>query len=233
MKQYLIIFNMAALSLSIDALRPLNRWDNNFIKPGAVGSVGGVNLTPRLKGSGPGAIRWDQTYYGNKACRYGSNVSDGMRRSFVSGGGPAKLVDSNWGGRRSFKIRHGWIMQDRVGNDTMVQPQLGETPQYSWRNKIGALYRARTTGDLFPIPAGGILEPAKNNLFRGGQFPRVTDVIGGDVIPESALESNVNAGPPTINPNYHPQFSSFTATGNPSDRNIILNKGATPGRMKR
>lgn len=31
---------MAALSLSSDAIRPMNRWNHDRIQPGAVGSVG-------------------------------------------------------------------------------------------------------------------------------------------------------------------------------------------------
>ena len=50
---------MSALSLSIDAIKPLNRWDYDSIRPGKVGSVGDVLITERLKASRPGDFIMD------------------------------------------------------------------------------------------------------------------------------------------------------------------------------
>lgn len=88
---------MAALSLSIDAIRPLNRWDNCRIQPGAVGPVGDVNLSPRYRQTGTNAaLRYDPYFSGKNSIFLGSNVSDGQKKSYDSGGGPAKTIDSNW-----------------------------------------------------------------------------------------------------------------------------------------
>jgi len=227
----------AALSLSIDAIRPLNRWDYDSIRPGSVGSVGDCLITERLKSSLPGDFRWKSDYFGKNESLYGSNVRNGYQRSFTSGGGPSKTIDSNWGGRRNFKVRHGWIMQDLVAPDTSVTSQLNPLPQYSWRNKIAQVNHARTTGDLFPIPRGGLIQGGGTP--RGGQVPRVTDVVAGDT---SLLESEpgVNAStgsestyrPSTsqgVNPNFKPHFSSFGGPSAPAElENRRTNQGARP-----
>lgn len=171
---------MAALSLSIDAIRPLNRWDHSSIRPGPVGSVGVVNMTPRLKSSLPGDFRWEATYFGNKESNYGSNITDGFHTNYSNGGGPAHTIDSNWGGRRRFETSHGWRYQDMRVPDRRIEPVLGTLPQYSWHNRIATVNSAKHTGDLFTVPRGGVLGgPA--GVTRGGQFPRVTDVVGGEV----------------------------------------------------
>lgn len=169
---------MSALSLSIDAYRPLNRWDYSAICPGPVGSVGDCLITERLKSSLPGDFRWSSEHKGGLASAAGSNVRNGYQKSYVSGGGPSRLIDSNWGGRRGFKVRHGWYMQDMVPPAKSSGVELGALPQYGWRNKIATNIRARSTGDLFPIPRGGVLQ-MPTGPSRGSE-PRVTDVVGGD-----------------------------------------------------
>lgn len=100
---------MAALSLSIDAIRPLNRWDYSSIRPGPVGSVGDVLVTPRFKHSAPNLpLRFDPYFRGKNSVFLGSNVTDGSHANYDSGGGPSRTIDSNWGGRRNFKVSHGW-----------------------------------------------------------------------------------------------------------------------------
>ena len=236
----------AALSLSIDAIRPLNRWDYSSIRPGSVGSVGDCLITERLKSSLPGDFRWKPDYYGKNESLYGSNVRNGYQRSFTSGGGSSKTIDSNWGGRRGFKVRHGWIMQDLVAPDTSVTSQLGSLPQYSWRNKIAHVNHARTTGDLFPIPVGGQIQGS--GVPRGGQLPRVTDVVAGDTSP---FESQPGVNAPTgsasagtyqasqsagTNPNFKPSRSSFGGPNNPAvqenRRNAQGAKSSASNRMR-
>jgi hypothetical protein len=170
---------MAALSLSIDAIRPLNRWDHSRIQPGSVGSVGDVNLTPRLKHSSPNMpLRFDKSYSGKKERYLGSNVQNGSQKSFESGGGPARTIDSNWGGRRDFKTRQGYIFQDVRAPDTTDEPLLGCTPNYSYRNKVATTIEAKRTGANFlPLPHGYV--PSSNQILRGGNFPRVTDEVAG------------------------------------------------------
>lgn len=173
---------MAAISLSIDAIRPMNRWDHSSIRPGPVGSVGAVNMTPRLKSTFPGDFRWEKGFQGADEPMHGSNVSDGMHVGYNSGGGPAKVIDSNWGGRRRFETSHGWRYQDMRVPDRRIEPVLGTTPRYSWYNKIAEVRHAKDTGKLFAIPPGGVMG-GPNGITRGGMYPRVTDVVGGDAGP--------------------------------------------------
>lgn len=170
---------MAALSLSIDEIRPLNRWDYSRIQPGAVGSVGDVNLTPRLKHSAPDLpLRFQKEFAGKNSIFLGSNVCDGQHVGYDSGGGPARTVDSNWGGRRRFKTRHGYIMQDLRAPDNMVEPYVGSTPGYSWRNKLAKTVEAKRTGFNF-LPLPGAYFPESHQVVRGGNFPYTTDIEPG------------------------------------------------------
>jgi hypothetical protein len=78
---------MAALSLSSDAIRPMNRWNYDRIQPGAVGSVGDVNMQVRLKHSYPNLpLRFDKQFSGKNEVYLGSNVTDGNHINYDSGG---------------------------------------------------------------------------------------------------------------------------------------------------
>ena len=153
--------------LSRDARRPLNRWDYSSIRPGPVSSVGDVHLSARFKHSNPDLpIRWAPTTYGQREPFYGSNVTDGQWISYDSTGGPAATIDSNWGGRRDFRTNYGWTFQDARAEDRRVEPIVGETPQYSWNNKIATIYEARRTGDKFlPLPGPYIIN--RGEIARG------------------------------------------------------------------
>lgn len=180
---------MAALSLSIDQIRPLNRWDYSRISPGVVGSVGDVNVTPRLKHSYPNLpIRWDPYFHGKNSVFLGSNVSDGTKVGYVSSGGPARTIDSNWGGRRNFKVRNGWIIQDMRAPDKLHEPQLGSTPSYSYNNKIATNYEAKRTGDKF-LPLPGPYIPSRGEITRGGAYPFTRDLDPGNA-PGSIVENS-------------------------------------------
>ncbi len=182
---------MAALSLSIDQIRPLNRWNHSSIRPGVVGSVGDVNLTPRFKHSSPDLpIRWDPYFHGKNAVFLGSNVGNGTVVGYDSGGGPARTVDSNWGGRRNFKVRNGWIMQDMRAPDTLHEPVMGSTPSYSWHNKIATNYESKRTGDKF-LPLPGPYIPSRGENTRGGAYPHTRDVELGNA-PGSIIEKMNN-----------------------------------------
>lgn len=226
---------MSALSLSLSAQKPLNRWDYDSIRPGVVGSVGSCNITSRLKSTFPGDFRWDETYYGKNASLYGSSVSDGTKRSFNSGGGPARTIDSNWGGRRGFKTNHGWVHQDLRVPDKRLLETMGTLGTYDWNNKIAQVVRAQTTGFLFPIPAGGILQ-APNGITRGGNYPTMVESAGGDVVGDNAgLAGLPHAQSGLTSPNFHPAMSSF---GGPTSNitqnsNRSMNQGGAPGRLHR
>ena len=166
---------MAALSLSIDEIRPLNRWNHCRIQPGNVGSVGDCLVQPRLKHSAPDMpLRFDPYFSHGNSVVNGSNINNGTRTSYASGGGPARTVDSNWGGRRNFKTRVGWIHQDMRAPDTLHEPLNTGTPQYSWHNKIATAYEAKRTGNMFmPLPGQYLLHPSQTP--RGGAIPRIVD----------------------------------------------------------
>jgi len=176
---------MAALSLSIDAIRPLNRWANSSIQPGSVGSVGDVNLTPRFKQSSPDLpMRYDPYFRGKKECRLGSNVQNGTQISYDSKGLGPETIDSNWGGRRNFRINRGWIYQDMREPDKRVEPVLGSTPNYSFQNRLATVYEAKTRGEKFlPLPHGYM--PSPGEITRGGAYPTVRGLEQGTQPPGS------------------------------------------------
>jgi hypothetical protein len=160
---------MGAIPISSDKYLPLNQWEYNSIRPGVVGSVGDVLLNPRYAQSSPDMpMRFDKSFNGPKESRLGSNVQNGTIKSYDSKGGPARTYDTNWGGRRNFKISHGYVYQDMRAPDKSVQPILGSTPDYSWHNKIATTIEAKRTGNLFlPLPHG--YEPVAQT--RGGAYP--------------------------------------------------------------
>ncbi len=225
---------MSALSLSIEAIKPLNRWDHSSIRPGPVGSVGDVLITERLKSSLPGDFRWASYLHGNNESLYGSSVTDGQHKSFNSGAIGNKTIDTNWGGRRRFETEHGWRFQDMRAPDKSVEPMMGALPQYSWRNKLATVNSARQTGNLFPIPADGqgLVDGPANGLTRGGAYPRVTDVQGGDGLDAgypSHIESNTG-------PTFRPQTTQTQPAKNTESERIskmAQGKRGAPGRIRR
>ena len=187
--------------LSSEARRPLNRWDHASIRPGAVGVVGDVLVTPKFKHSCPDMeVRYDSTFAGNKTKRLGSNVTDGQSVNYTTGGGPSRTFDSNWGGRRHFKTNRGWVHQDLRAADRTITPMLGSTADYSWHNKLARTYSAMTTGDKFLTLPGGY-QPGPGDVSRGGAVPRV---VATQNTGERDYAANPSAGtafvPPTISP---------------------------------
>lgn len=160
-------------TLSIDEYRPLNRWDCSYIQPGNVGSVGEANVQVRLKHSAPDLpLRYDPLFSHKNEVANGSNVNDGSITSYTSDGGPARVVDSNWGGRRHFKVRHGWIIQDLRAPDKIHQPETGEEGQYDWNNRIATAYDSYRTGNMF-LPLPGPYRPQPGELTRGARAPTI------------------------------------------------------------
>lgn len=185
-----------ANTLSIDNVRHrLNVWNNHYISPGPVSSVGDVLLGVRLKHSMPSLpLRYDPVFSKGEEPRLGSNVTDGMVGNYITNAGPPTLLDTNWQGNRSFKVRHGWIYQDLRAVDRTIQPIVGETPDYSWLNRIATNYNARHTGDQFlPEPGGYAISPGE--VPRGGRTPRITATVAGDVL--IPPEASVPIGPQT------------------------------------
>jgi len=161
-------------SLSITAYKPLNRWDYSCISPGPVGSVGDTLGQIRFKHSFPDqGIRLDPEYKNNKQNRLGSNVSDGNHTSFTSGGrGDPFTLWSPWTDSRIRKTSFGTIHQDVRASDKLHEPRLGSLPQLSWNNKLGTVYNAKRTGNMFlPLPGPYVLSPGETP--RGSQIPIV------------------------------------------------------------
>ena len=70
--------------------------------------------------------------------------------------------------------------------DKLVTPYVGETPDYSWHNKLATVYEAKRTGNLFlPLPHGYI--PSPGEMERGGAFPHIRDYEPGTQAPGSIL----------------------------------------------
>jgi hypothetical protein len=150
----------------------LKRKHFEICSPGPVSSVGDVLTQSRLKHSYPDApIRW--TYTGKELPYNGSNTTDGQHLSFNGPGGPATLLDSNWEIKRQKTINHGWVFDDLLQPDVMVQPYDKATPDYSWNNKIATVNHAFDSGAKFlPLPGGY----SGQGLPRGGAVPVVTNV---------------------------------------------------------
>lgn len=92
--------------------KPLNRWANDRIQPGSVGSVGDVLGQVRVKQSSPDMpFAWDPIFSGADEPFRGSNVQNGTIGSWTSDGMAAKTLDGLWDGRRDFKTSYGWVHQ--------------------------------------------------------------------------------------------------------------------------
>jgi len=176
---------------SISHDRPLNRWGNDWISPGAVGPVGDVNMTPKLKSSAAYLPeRFDKTWSGKRAIPLGSNITDGQQTGYCSGGGPAAVYDQFWGGGRQFRNNIGWRIEDVVQPDVNIEPFLQSDGGCAWKRKVGQVYEGLRTGDKF-LPVPWPFQPADGELQR---FPtvRVTDIIGGDDLPFPGIVSKQN-----------------------------------------
>jgi hypothetical protein len=175
----------------IVGIRPrTNQWMNSHIQPGNVGSVGSVNLQPKFKHSNPDMpLRFDPYFAHQNEVFLGANIQNGQSISYVSGGGPARTIDSNWGGRRDFKTAHGTVYQDLRASDKLHEPRTGETPHYGWNNRIATTYQSLRTGDKF-LPSGGYA-PGLFETPRGGQTPLVVAVQNGAKPVENGIVQSV------------------------------------------
>jgi len=182
---------------------PLNFWNKDYISPGAVGSVGDTMPRVRLRQS---AVDMPARYAmsGRETEKYGSNVQDGYKTSFTTGGLGAKSIERPFGYRQGFKTDVGWIHQDIVAADRSRIPRLASQPQFSWKSQVAGIERSKDTYRFDPLPGGY----GPSGLVRGGSAPRVTARTGendrGDsdpfqeyVLPDQAttsLMSNLQQG---------------------------------------
>ncbi len=169
------------------------RYNHCVVAPGAVGSVGDVNVSVRLKQSSPEqAIRWENEFSGAGSTRLGSEITDGESAQAAS----ARVKDSNWQSGRGFQTANGWRWQDFRAADMMVEPYVGSTFDFDWRNKIATTYELKRPGNLF-LPLPGPYVPAPGELSRGAAV-RVTAVEPGDLPPQASVVVPASlAGVPT------------------------------------
>ena len=144
-----------------------NSW---VTQPGIVGSVGDVNVTPRLPQSAPDfAIRLDAVWAGKNAVRLGSSV--GVARGFEDFG-------------RQRRVANGWVYQDLRVPDKRTSPLVTSTPAWGETNRIATVYQARTNGANFlPLPQGY----TPNGVPRGAQVPQHTVIAESQNQPSSGL----------------------------------------------
>lgn len=148
--------------------RYYKNWEE--IRPGPVGPVGDVLMAVKLKHSAPDLpIRMDKTFSGKNEKRLGANITDGDY-----GDPSARVLDSDLVNNTSFKCANGWRYQDLRVPDRRYETQTGETPRYSWYNKIATAYEARRTGEMF-LPLPGEYRLADGDVPRGGQTPRIIE----------------------------------------------------------
>lgn len=191
--------------LSINAIKPLNRWDYDSIRPGIVGSVGETSLQVKLKHSNPDMpLRFSKTFSKDKLKYLGSNVQNGDSRSFTSHGKQAKTYDGyyNLEGRR-FKTKRGFKITDIRPEDRTVEPIMASLYDYSWKNKMAKTILAKTTGSRFtPLPGPYQLQPGA--VPRGAQVPSVVeaenpiaDIVSGRNIENYPIPTlqNVSSNP--------------------------------------
>lgn len=161
---------------------PLNLWNKQSIRPGAVGSVGDTMIGVRFKQSSPNMnTRWDPQFSTNQSVYYGMNISDGMHAGFTTGGGVAKTLRKPFGKRLGFKTAVGWKKKDIIPTDRSRTSIMGSAGQYSWKNKVANINNAANSRDLFCSPPNSFELPP-GELPRGGQIPGIVGFSGDDRI---------------------------------------------------
>lgn len=159
--------------------------------PGAQGAVGSTQIQIEWRHSNPHmALRYDPEFAGKRSMFHGSNVTAGQVRSYCSGGGPARVMDSALGDRGSFKNLIGYTYEDIVQNpDRSVDATFASIPDYTWRNTVGQLLDATHTADSFPVGNG--LVP-HSGVPRGGSYPTIVSQNAGNVPAWVGVDPNLN-----------------------------------------
>lgn len=178
---------------------PKDRWNNDYISPGGVGSVGCPLVLTRLRQSNAADFKFKIT--GGDVPK-GSNITDGNFEAMYTVGSVARTFDTNWGGRRHFRHKYGTQYHDFRAVDRLVQPIIGDTPQYTWQNNVATAYSVKGTKDFLPVP--GPFQPAPGSISRG-QMPTVYNIgaeayasVGGQYKMDGSLlgPSSVPIGTP-------------------------------------
>jgi hypothetical protein len=151
--------------------------------------------------------RYDPTFSGLNALLQGSNIQNGTQVSFVSGGGPATVLEAaldihnNGEGETVF---HNLQPEDRA---TIPVFKDGFKPA-----DLKAFNTARKTSNYI-LPNG--YEPTPGSIPRGGSVPQVRGFFGGEALdgameevldrqsigtalPQGATLANILSGRPTV-----------------------------------
>lgn len=174
---------------------PLNVWNKDSIRPGAVGSVGETNMNVRFAQSSIDLpARYSTIFNATQEKYLGANVSDGVHAGFTSGGGVAKTIRKAFGYRPGFKTAVGWRHQDIQPVDRSRTSIMGDGGQYSWQSKVAQIHNARKTGNLFtPLPGG--YGQKKGEIDRGGNAPRVVKYSAPNKISAPTITPFVDPNP--------------------------------------
>lgn len=110
------------------------------IDPGKVASVGDTLPQMRLAQSAPDM----DMRFNNKFLKAGGS-SITLEPSVYE-----KALEN-----KNYRGVHGFVMQDIVPPDTDVEPYVSSLGDFSWRQKVAGVIRARRTGENFlPLPNG-------------------------------------------------------------------------------
>jgi hypothetical protein len=89
-------------------------------------------------------------------------------------GSVAPLVSLKDLKNKNYRTINGFVQQDLVPADMEVEPFVSSLGDYSWRNKVGNVLRARLTGENFlPLPG----EYQSMGVPRGGLQPTATSIV--------------------------------------------------------
>lgn len=166
-------------------------WRKKTISPGAVGSVGDVLTSVRLKQScSELRPRYDKMGRGKKQYMYGSAISDGAQRSKISKGLGADVVDRE-PYSKNLKEFVGYFHQDIVPVDRSSMTQLLNQGNFGWKSKVAEVYRAKVTGQSFlPLPGG--YGPREGDQPRGSAKPEIVSSSSGTGYPSKATNPRVD-----------------------------------------
>lgn len=190
-------FNMTTLITRKDKVH--DRWLNDYISPGNVGTIGDVLMDVRLKQSTPDMhMRYLNLTHGKNESRFGSNVQNGTITNFFNFG-PANSIDHNWNISRSKKHKIGFKFENLQPPDKTpsMQSVQGALPQFSWHTTTSNVYRALHSGAMF-LPAPGPYQPNPGEMPRGGIVPSIVANATQPNVPAAGLPTLLTEGPQPI-----------------------------------
>lgn len=155
-----------------EIVAPRKRRPSTIHAPGPMGPIGTPQVNIELRHSNPQMkFRYDDEFFGKRGFRCGSNLSDGQFLGYSSHGGPARILESAFGHRPSFKTSHGWSYHNFIAQDRRSDAVQGNIKDYDWRNKIAKIINSANSGRLFtPTPKVNV---PPNVVPRGGAIPQV------------------------------------------------------------